>query len=231
VCGFWGPMGSRAEWSRRCRRRRHRSLSYPRRRIRPGPTPAPDLIDLPYTGMVVKETLRLYPPVGRMGRRPLHDVDLGGVILPEDAAVFLSPFVTQRDPRWFPDPAVFRPERGSEPMPDRPPLFLVSLWRRAPVLYRGALRPHGPESHSGDHRPALATQASGSPPSEDSVIIDAEAPRGGLDDGGGSRHRDRPLRAQRIITCFSTAVLSTSSSVGSFEFTTAKVTCTNAAPR
>lgn len=75
---------------------------------------------LRYTEMVVKEALRLYPPIGRIGRRPIHDVDLGGVTLPRDAVVFLSPFVTQRDPRWFPDPDEFRPERWADPAPDRP---------------------------------------------------------------------------------------------------------------
>jgi len=39
-----------------------------------GPTVA-DLDRLPYTDNVVKETLRLYPPIGRIGRRPVRDLD------------------------------------------------------------------------------------------------------------------------------------------------------------
>ena len=35
-----------------------------------------DLERLPYTDSVVKETLRLYPPIGRIGRRPIRDLDL-----------------------------------------------------------------------------------------------------------------------------------------------------------
>jgi cytochrome P450 len=81
---------------------------------------ADDLERLPYTAMVVKEALRLYPPIGRIGRRPIREVDLGLVVLPKDAAVFLSPFVTQRDPRWFVNPDQFCPERWLEPVPDRP---------------------------------------------------------------------------------------------------------------
>jgi cytochrome P450 len=72
-----------------------------------------DLERLPYTEGVVKEILRLYPPVGRIGRRPIHDLDLNPPFLPRDTAVFLSPFVTGRDSRWFDEPEAFRPERWS----------------------------------------------------------------------------------------------------------------------
>ena len=75
-----------------------------------GPQPATeDLEQLRYAAMVVKETLRLYPPIGRIGRRPLHDIQLGDFMVPKDAAVFLSPFVTQRDSRWCADPHEIRP--------------------------------------------------------------------------------------------------------------------------
>ena len=79
-----------------------------------------DLEKMPYAGMVVKETLRLYPPISRIGRRPLEDVTLGSVTLPRNAPVFLSPFVTQRDPRWFTNPEEFQPERWAAPAADRP---------------------------------------------------------------------------------------------------------------
>jgi cytochrome P450 len=81
-----------------------------------------DLDRLPYTSMMVKETLRLYPPIGRIGRRPHQAVEVDGVILNEDMPVFLSPYVTQRDARWFEEPEAFRPERWAEPAPDRPRL-------------------------------------------------------------------------------------------------------------
>jgi cytochrome P450 len=69
---------------------------------------------LAYTGLVLEEALRLYPPVGRIGRRPIEDYRIGGRVIPAGAAVFLSPFVTQRDPRWWPDPDRFEPDRWTE---------------------------------------------------------------------------------------------------------------------
>jgi cytochrome P450 len=74
------------------------------------PTPE-DCSSLAYTGMVFDEALRLYPPIGRIGRRPVREYVIGGRRLPAGAAVFVSPFVTQRDPRWWPNPERFEPER------------------------------------------------------------------------------------------------------------------------
>ena len=86
-----------------------------------GRHPAPeDLERLEYTDMVVKEALRLYPPIGRIGRRPVHRIELGGITLERDTPVFLSPYVTHRDGRWFTEPERFRPERWAAPAPERP---------------------------------------------------------------------------------------------------------------
>jgi cytochrome P450 len=72
---------------------------------------AADVESLVYTGMVFDEVLRLYPPVGRIGRRPIAEYSIDGQRIPAGAPVFLSPYVTQRDPRWWPEPERFDPER------------------------------------------------------------------------------------------------------------------------
>jgi cytochrome P450 len=76
-----------------------------------------DVMKLRYTAQVFDEALRLYPPAAAFGRRPLVDVELGGYRIPRGASVFVSPFVTHRNRRYFPDPDAFRPERwaGAEP--------------------------------------------------------------------------------------------------------------------
>lgn len=66
---------------------------------------------LPFTRAVVDECLRLYPPAWVITRRSLEADTLGGFELPAGATVILSPYVMQRDARWWPDPERFSPER------------------------------------------------------------------------------------------------------------------------
>ncbi len=70
-----------------------------------------DIPRLPYTEMVVAESIRLYPPAWAIGRRALSDYRLGEYVVPANAIVLISPYVTHRDARYFPDPLRFDPER------------------------------------------------------------------------------------------------------------------------
>ncbi|MGP6159721.1 MAG: cytochrome P450 [Vulcanimicrobiaceae bacterium] len=82
----------------------------------------PSIEDLPrlrYTSSVFDEALRLYPPAPAFGRRPLEDVELGGYRIERMASIFVSPYVTQRNPRYFDDPLAFRPERWEGPPPPK----------------------------------------------------------------------------------------------------------------
>jgi cytochrome P450 len=66
-----------------------------------------DIPRLPLTEAVFAESLRLYPPAWGFGRRAIVALEVGGVRLSPGTVVHLSPFTTQRDPRWFPDPLRF----------------------------------------------------------------------------------------------------------------------------
>lgn len=70
-----------------------------------------DVEKLSYTNAVVKESLRLYPPVWTMARLATDDVEVGGVRLAAGEQVIVPQWVVQRDPRWFPEPEALRPER------------------------------------------------------------------------------------------------------------------------
>ncbi len=78
-----------------------------------------DVPRLRYTANVFAEALRLYPPAAAFARRPITTVDVGEYRLPRGASVFVSPFVTHRNPRYFADPLAFRPERWDDTPPPR----------------------------------------------------------------------------------------------------------------
>jgi cytochrome P450 len=70
-----------------------------------------DVPRLRYVEMVLAESMRLYPPAWAMGRYALHDFQLGEFFLPAKTTVLMSQFITHRDPRFFPGPLRFDPER------------------------------------------------------------------------------------------------------------------------
>jgi cytochrome P450 len=75
------------------------------------PGTRPDVHKLPYTGKVLKESLRLAPPAGLMMRHTEADDVVGGWAVPAGSRMLLSSWLMQRDPRYYDDPLAFRPER------------------------------------------------------------------------------------------------------------------------
>ena len=71
---------------------------------------------LRYLTAVVKEALRLYPPVWSLGRKALHPGVLTHGLLgvhqvPQKTDLWLCLYQLHRDPRWYSDPDRFQPER------------------------------------------------------------------------------------------------------------------------
>jgi cytochrome P450 len=81
-------------------------------RVLQGRTPGyADLERLPYTEQVVKEALRLYPPAPVIPRRAALDATLGPYEIPRGSEVVLWSYLVHRDPRYYPQPERFLPER------------------------------------------------------------------------------------------------------------------------
>jgi len=80
-----------------------------------------DLPALPYTAMVIDESMRLYPPVWSVGRSPIAADEISGFAIPKGASVMLCQWLTHRHPDFWEDPERFDPERFSpERSADRP---------------------------------------------------------------------------------------------------------------
>jgi cytochrome P450 len=82
-----------------------------------------DLSALRYTEMVLAESMRLFPPAWILGRRALVDYEVGGCVIPKDSIVTACQWVTHRDPRFFPEPDRFDPERFRPEVRDARPKF------------------------------------------------------------------------------------------------------------
>lgn len=89
-----------------------------------GRAPSPD--DLPklrYTEHVITESMRLYPPVWAIGREAITPTTLGDYAIPKGTQIWISQYVVHRDPRFFPDPEAFVPERWEDDLAKRLPRY------------------------------------------------------------------------------------------------------------
>jgi cytochrome P450 len=60
---------------------------------------------------VIEESMRLYPPVWLIGRNAVADDVVMGYRIPKGRLTFVSPYLTHRDPKYWPEPERFDPDR------------------------------------------------------------------------------------------------------------------------
>jgi len=101
------------------------------------PSPS-DLPKLSFTDKVIREAMRLYPPAWRIGRTTSEPLEIANYVLPAAANIVLSQWVTHRDPRWFPDPERFSPDRWEEKSASQLPRFAFFPFGGGPRVCIGA---------------------------------------------------------------------------------------------
>lgn len=77
------------------------------------PEPA-DLERLPRLRRAIDESLRLFPPAYSFGREATAELEIGEWRAPAGTTLFVFPWILHRDPRFFPDPLAYRPDRWTE---------------------------------------------------------------------------------------------------------------------
>ena len=82
-----------------------------------------ELPSLAYTRAIVSEAMRLYPPAWMMGRTIHEPLEFGGWHAPAGAVMLASQLVMHRDPRWFPEPDIFDPDRWLDERRDDVPKY------------------------------------------------------------------------------------------------------------
>ena len=82
-----------------------------------------DLPNLVYTGRIVKEAMRLYPPGWLVSREAVVDCEIAGYHVAAGTQVAMSQWTIHRDARWFPDPHAFDPDRWTAAFEKELPKF------------------------------------------------------------------------------------------------------------
>lgn len=82
-----------------------------------------EIPNLRYLTMVLRESLRLYPPFWMFTRSPIADDEIGGHPIPAGSILMVSPYVTHRHLDYWENPEAFDPERFAPEREVSRPLF------------------------------------------------------------------------------------------------------------
>ena len=80
-----------------------------------------DIPQLPYTEMVLKESMRLYPPAWILGRELIGDCNIGGYDFSRGTVIYFSQWAVHRSAKFYNDPEKFDPDRWTNNLEQRLP--------------------------------------------------------------------------------------------------------------
>ncbi len=98
---------------------------------------AEDYPRLTYTEMVFAESMRMYPPAWIIGRRALNDYQINGYQIPAGSIILMSQYVMHHNPKYFPEPERFDPERWTPEAREARPKFSYFPFGGGPRLCIG----------------------------------------------------------------------------------------------
>jgi cytochrome P450 len=96
-----------------------------------------DLADIPYTGQVFSEALRLYPPAWLITRKSIEADRIDNIDIQPGALIILSPYTIHRHPEFWQNPQEFNPERFSQGQEKSRPRFAYIPFGGGPRLCIG----------------------------------------------------------------------------------------------
>ena len=82
-----------------------------------------DIPKLQYTEKVLRESMRLYPPVWSMGRTVENNYQVGEYTIPAGSSILFSQYVMHHDSRYYEEPEKFNPDRWTAEFKTHLPRF------------------------------------------------------------------------------------------------------------
>jgi cytochrome P450 len=82
-----------------------------------------DVQHLEYTEKVFRESMRLYPPAWTLGRQVLEDYTIDNYVIPKGSIILMSQYVMHHNPKYFPNPHAFDPDRWTRDFKSNLPRF------------------------------------------------------------------------------------------------------------
>ena len=82
-----------------------------------------DIPKLQFAEKVLRESMRIYPPVWSMGRYVENDYPVGEYTIPAGSSILMSQYVMHHDSKYYDNPEQFNPDRWTEEFKTHLPRF------------------------------------------------------------------------------------------------------------